>query len=153
MLYAEGTVSPSERKMMDKDAGLNGARIALIEDDRLLRSSLELFLRIRGVIVEAFECAEDAIPVVSLKGFDAVISDFLLPGENGLLVLLRARQASETVGTILITAYGTSTISEEARQAGVDILLSKPFTTIELESALHRAIGKGRYGRSVLEVV
>ncbi|MBF8259754.1 MAG: response regulator receiver protein [Actinobacteria bacterium] len=137
---------------MDKNRSLKGARIALIEDDRLLRSSLEIFLRVRGAFVEAFECAEDAILAVSLGGFDAVISDFLLEGENGVYILLRARQASKTVGTILITAYGISTISEDARQAGVDILIFKPFSTIDLENALHQAIGKGMTGsRSVPE--
>ncbi len=91
--FPKWTVNLHERNVMDNLGALMGARIALIEDDRLLRSSLEMFLRVRGALVEAFECAKDAIPAISLSGFDAVISDFLLPGENGLNVLLRARQA------------------------------------------------------------
>ena len=131
---------------MDGYGALKGARIALIEDDMLLRSSLEIFLRVRGAFVDVFECAEDAIPAISRNGFDAVISDFLLPGENGLYVLNRARMASKTIGTILISAYGISTLSDEARQAGVDIILLKPFSTIDLENALHQAMGKGITG-------
>jgi DNA-binding response OmpR family regulator len=129
---------------MEISRTLEGMRIALIEDDNLLRDSLAIFLRVQGCLVETFECAEDALTAGSLGKFGAVISDFLLPGENGLSVLLRARQASRTVTTILITAYGSSNISEEARQAGVDIILFKPFSTTDLESALQRTIDRGR---------
>lgn len=121
---------------------LIGLRVALIEDDNLLRESLASFLRVQGCLVETFECAEDALATVSLGIFGAVISDFLLPGEDGISLLGRARQASRTVTTVLITAYGKSNLSEEARQAGVDTLLFKPFSTMELESALQRTIDR-----------
>jgi DNA-binding response OmpR family regulator len=129
---------------METRRTLTGLRIALIEDDNLLRESLSFFLRVKGCLVETFECAEDALAAVSPGLFDVVISDLLLPGEDGLSLLRRARQASRTVVTVLITAYGTSNLSEEARQVGVDTLLFKPFSTVELESALQRTIDRGR---------
>lgn len=119
---------------------LKGLRVALIEEDDLLGESLAFFLRVKGCLVETFERAGDALPTVSMGVYDGVISDFLLPGEDGLSILRRARQASVTVITILITTYGNSNLSKEARQAGVDAILFKPFSTAELESALQRAM-------------
>jgi len=119
---------------------LTGARIAIIEDDTLLRESLALFLRARGCQVNAFGSAEDAGRTGNLDGYDAVISDYLLPGENGISVLRRARESSENLVTILITAYAKADLAEEMRRAGIDAFLPKPFSTEELESALQRMI-------------
>ncbi|MDA8122193.1 MAG: response regulator [Deltaproteobacteria bacterium] len=118
---------------------LAGLRIALIENDDLLRESLAFFLQVQGGLLETFKCAEDAVATVSLGVFGAVISDLLLPGEDGLSLLRRARSASGTVITILITAYRNSNLSDEARHAGVDAILLKPFSTADLENAMQMA--------------
>jgi DNA-binding response OmpR family regulator len=123
---------------------LTGARIAIIEDDTLLRESLSLFLRARRCQVKAFESAEDACRTGNLGDYDAVISDYLLPGENGISLLRRARRASKHPVTILITAYPKADLTtEEMRRAGIDAFIPKPFSAEELESALRRLIDRG----------
>ncbi|MBI5343563.1 MAG: response regulator [Deltaproteobacteria bacterium] len=128
---------------MNLSRTLTGARIAIIEDDTLLRESLALFLRARGCQVKAFESAEDACRTGNLGDYDAVISDYLLPGENGISLLRRARKASKHPVTILITAYAKADLAEEMRRAGIDAFIPKPFSAEELESALQRLIDRG----------
>ncbi|HEX9204754.1 MAG TPA: response regulator, partial [Candidatus Deferrimicrobiaceae bacterium] len=78
-----------------------GIYVAIVEDDPLLRDSLALFLRVKGCRVQTFGSAEEAGSVGKLGGFAIVISDFLLPGEDGLSFLRRVRAASKTVITVI----------------------------------------------------
>jgi two-component system OmpR family response regulator len=129
-----------------------GMRIAIIEDDALLRSSLALFLRARGGRVETYACAEEAGNGVIQGGFDLVISNYLLPGENGLSFLRKIRESTEKTGTVLTAAYAGRNVQKEAL-AGIDSFLVKPFSTKELEEALWRIIaGKGSGSNGILEV-
>ncbi|MBI5905069.1 MAG: response regulator [Deltaproteobacteria bacterium] len=126
---------------------LAGARIAIIEDDTLLRESLALFLRVRGGHVETYGSAEEAGEAVTQGRFDAVISDYLLPGENGLSFLRKVLKSSESAGTVLITAHAGKDMSKEALAAGIHTFLTKPFSTKELEAALERILERRGAGR------
>jgi len=125
---------------------LEGMRVVIVEDDAPLRESLALFLRLKGCRVETFGSAEDAGDVGRLGEFGVVISDFLLPGEDGFSFLSRVHKASKTVATVLVTACRDRDFPEETRQAGIDSYIPKPLTTEALEGALHRLIGGGRGG-------
>jgi two-component system phosphate regulon response regulator OmpR len=133
---------------------LSGITVAIVEDDAPLRESLSLFLRVKGCRVVAFGSSEDAGDAGALSGFGIVISDFLLPGEDGLSLLRRVREASETVITVLVTAHGNRDFPEETRRAGIDAYIAKPFSTEELEGVLLLLTAKGRGGCQVaLEAV
>ncbi|RJP23810.1 MAG: response regulator [Deltaproteobacteria bacterium] len=121
-------------------------RIAIVEDDALLRESLALFLRVRRCRVETYGSAEEAGETTKPGRFDIVISDYLLPGEDGLSLLRRVREASGNTGTMLITAHARLEVPREAQAAGIDSFLMKPFSTKDLESALLRIVVGGVTG-------
>jgi DNA-binding response OmpR family regulator len=141
-------------RMLETPDELSGIQVAVVEDDPLLRESLSLFLRVKGCRVETFGSAEDAGDAGKLGGFGIVISDFLLPGEDGLSLLRKVREASKTVVTVLVTAHGNRDFPEETRRAGIDAYIAKPFTTEELEGVLLRLTGRARGGSpAVLEAI
>ena len=113
-----------------------GARIAIIEDDASLRDALVFFLRVKGWSVDAFESGEESFGVMNWGDFTAVISDFVLVRENGLSVLRRVKDASDKVVTVLITTYPGADVSAQAKSEGVDRILYKPFSTMELVESL-----------------
>jgi DNA-binding response OmpR family regulator len=140
--------------MVETPGELSGIRVAIVEDDAPLRESLSLFLRVKGCRVETFGSAEDVGDAGKLGGFGIVISDFRLPGEDGLSLLRRVREASKTVITILVTAHGNKDFPEKTERAGIDGYIPKPFSTEELESTLLRLTGKGKEGsQAVLEAI
>lgn len=129
-----------------------GIRVAIVEDDPLLRESLAVFLRLKGCRVETFGSAEDAGDAGKLGGFGVVISDLMLPGEDGRSLLRRVHAASRAVKTVLVSAHGNMGFPEETRRAGIDGYIEKPISTEELERMLLRLSGKGRGGNpAVLE--
>jgi len=123
-----------------------GARIAVIEDDVPLREALVLFLQVKGWSVATCGSGEETAGVVNWGEFTVVICDFSLPRENGLSVLRRVREASDRVVTVLITTYPGGDVSAQAAAAGVDRILFKPFSTMELVESL-RALTESGSGR------
>jgi DNA-binding response OmpR family regulator len=113
-----------------------GARVALIEDDGPLREALVLFLRVKGWSVDTFGSGEASAGVVHWGEYTVVICDLSLPREDGLSVLRRVREVSENVVTVLIATYPGDDISAKAESAGVDRVLFKPLSTMELVESL-----------------
>jgi len=117
--------------------------MAIVENDPLLRESLALFFRARGWVVETYQSAEDSAGALDGARFDAVICNFLLPGEDGLSVLRRVREECGTVVTVLMTSHAVQGLEEDRMRTGVDGILPKPFSTEELEGTLKRMLERG----------
>ena len=126
-----------------------GKRVAIIEDDIPLREALVLFLRVNGWWVDSFGSGEESGGVVNWGEYSVVICDLSLPREDGLSVLRRVREVSDKVVTVLITTYPGGDISAKAASAGVDRILFKPFSTMELLESLG-ARTENRSGRRSL---
>ena len=127
------------------------AKAAIIEDDVPLREALVLFLQVKGWSVDTFGSGEESAGVVNWGEYTVVICDFSLPREDGLSVLRRVREVSERVVTVLITTYPGGDISAQAESAGVDRILFKPFSTMELVESLE-ALAENRSGRSSVDL-
>ena len=74
---------------------IRGRRIVVVEDDPMVSKSIELSLATLGARVEVFGNAENALLSPDIVGADFYISDFSLPGLNGLQI---ARPDSATFG-------------------------------------------------------
>jgi DNA-binding NtrC family response regulator len=119
---------------------LRGLRIAVIEDDTLLRDSLVLFFHAKGCVVAGFADAEAAMESFKKESPDIVISDYIMPGPDGMELLRRVGQLHPAALRVLITGHPSSNLTREVKQAGIDDFILKPFSVDELENALRRLI-------------
>jgi len=120
---------------------LSGLKMCIVENDELLRGSMVLFFRTMGCHVRAFGSSEEASPALEALPPDIVICDQGLPGMDGLTFLSRFGARHPDAVKILISAHPGHRVAEEARLAGVDDYLLKPFSVDEIERALSRRIG------------
>ena len=90
------------------------------------------------------ETAEEALEELKHQTYDIIITDYRLPGINGLEFLKHLR--SKNIGTmnILITAYGDDDVISEARRLGVQDIINKPFNSEDIETSLIRLIENNR---------
>ena len=58
--------------------------ILVVEDDELMRISLETELKLAGYRVSLAECGEQAIELARHEHFDLVVCDIRMPGINGI---------------------------------------------------------------------
>lgn len=130
-----GTGSPPE------GTNIRGMRVALVEDNRIVRNAMVDWLSSEGAEVASFASAETALTDPRLASVDAVISDLQLREAMTGLEFLRQAKAKipPSAVAILMTASHMSPSLEEARRQSIFVLL-KPVPP----DALVRALCAGR---------
>jgi DNA-binding NtrC family response regulator len=125
---------------MDLFVQLRKMKILLIDDDEWIRDSLTLFFESEQCQLKALETAEEGLNALRHQRYDIIISDYWLPGMNGLDFFKCIKNSNKNAIKILITAYGSPGVVDEARKAGVHSLIAKPFTSDTVEAVLSRLI-------------
>ena len=118
-------------------------RIALIEDDNLMREWLGRSLTTRGYKVERFRRAEDALPTLCDDTPDAVVTDIRMPGMSGIELGRLLRSRGIEVPLVFMTADASESLGVDALEIGVRRLLRKPFSDLsELWAAVEDAVAE-----------
>jgi DNA-binding NtrC family response regulator len=125
---------------MDTFSKLKEFRTLLIDDDELIRDSLSLAFRNKGCSLRTSETAEEGLRALRDERFDVIISDFKLPGMDGLEFFRLASSSYPNTVNVLITAYGDKEIAVQASEIGVHEFVEKPFKVQTLMSALGRLL-------------
>jgi DNA-binding response OmpR family regulator len=110
-------------------------KILAVEDDSVARAVLQAALRRLGHEVIVADTGEAAWELLQSEGVRVVVSDWMMPGIDGLELCRRvgARDTADYVYFILLTARdATSENQTAAADAGVDDFLSKPLDFPEL---------------------
>ncbi len=107
------------------------SQIIVVEDDSTIREAIEVILSQEGHLVRVFRSAEE---VLSLNDGtpDLLISDYKLPGQNGLELIRRLKAKGTSFESIVITAFGSIDLAVESIRQGASDFLAKPFSPDEL---------------------
>jgi DNA-binding NtrC family response regulator len=120
----------------------SATRVLVVDDEPLVRWSIAETLAAHGRdIVEASD-ANSAFAAIldSAHEPDAVLLDLKLPDSDDLSLLASVRRVLPGVPVILMTAFGTPEVLEDARRLGVFTVLDKPFDLDELDNLVERAL-------------
>lgn len=126
--------------------------ILLIEDRENLRQLYANFLRKQDYTVLEAGSVEEAKRLLEKNAFGLVITDYMLPGENGLALLkeLKAGDPDQTV--VVMTAFGEIKLAVEAMKAGASDFLEKPVDLEYLRMVVAKAFDHQRLRkRQILE--
>ncbi|MEK7346609.1 MAG: response regulator transcription factor [Pseudomonadota bacterium] len=116
------------------------ARIAIVEDDAILRDDLVDFLGRRGFTVQGFEHAAALYRSLACSRFDLALLDILLPGgESGLDIARWLRANQPGVGVVMLTSLGATQDQVKGLEAGADVYLAKN-TSLEVIEATCRSV-------------
>ena len=107
---------------------MNECRILIIEDNDYVQEAFELTLQSSGLKALVVATAEEALEAVQHFSFDVIISDYRLPGMDGLEFFTAAGPYLSNCMKVLISAYGFEDMGPDARAAGVDHFVVKPFS-------------------------
>jgi signal transduction histidine kinase/ActR/RegA family two-component response regulator len=115
---------------------LTDVRVLVVEDDDDTRELVRTTLEHAGAHVEAVATASDARREMLEDAPDVLVSDILMPEENGYSLIASLRTAGVTTPAIALTAYARREDAEEARSAGFQIHLPKPVDAVRLIDAV-----------------
>ncbi|MBA3392050.1 MAG: response regulator [Deltaproteobacteria bacterium] len=121
-----------------------GARILVVDDERVIREILAEFLTLEGFSVHTVEDGEKALTELRLRPYDLLITDLKMPRLSGLQLLEKIEQERLGVLTVLMTGFGTVETAIEAMKKGAYDYLLKPFKVEEVIHVVERALYRQR---------
>lgn len=110
--------------------------VMLVEDHDALREATTRVLQQHGYRVVDVPCAEDVDDTPVPHKPDLYVVDLNLPGEDGLSLAKRLRQAQPLAGIVITTARTQLSDRLVGYEAGADLYLPKPVNPLELLAAL-----------------
>lgn len=130
-------------------------RVLLTEDDRAMRDLLQQALEDRGYAVIEAPDGRDALSWYRwsdrdrrfLLDADLVLTDYRMPGVDGLELLAAVRASDHPVPVILISAFADAELVELATQVGAAAVLPKPFGMGELLAVVEAVLEGGAEAR------
>jgi len=114
--------------------------ILIIEDREALRQTYALFLRKQDYGVKEAASVDEARAALAHHRFDLILSDYLLPGTNGLDFLTELRERADETPVIIMTAFGEVKLAVDAMRRGAFDFLEKPIDLEHLRLVVDRAL-------------
>jgi DNA-binding NtrC family response regulator len=128
-------------------------RILVIDDE------LDMLMLLRMIFeentaweVETTNNPSEGLKMVMEDDYDLVIADLKMPGMDGMEVFDELKEMKPDIPVIIITAYGSLEIAEEARQKGVADFITKPFRKDTILFTMDRVLELARVKRENLEL-
>jgi len=119
-------------------------KIMVVDDEMVQIESLRRGLRSKRFdVVEALNGQEAMTRLNDENGsIDMVITDYSMPGMNGIDLLRKIREKDSSLPVIMMTAYGEKDLVIEAMRNDCDSFIEKPFTLEMLMKEIDRAMLK-----------
>lgn len=129
--------------------------LMVVDDEEGVRRSLKRVLERDGYRIVLAENGEEALSIIRSDGKDieTVISDYRMPGMDGLETLIEIGRMNPEITRIMLTGYATMASAIEAVNEGIDGFLTKPFGNDELRAKVREYNIKKRLKQFVSEQV
>ena len=140
------SVAHGQSRQGQRRAALAGRRILVVDADEQVRAAAHALLDRYGCTVETARDGAEAASMVRAacgrEAYDVIIADIRLPDMSGYQLLLKLQEILEHVPLVLMTGFGYDPGHSivKARQAGIDLVLFKPFRVDQLLDTVERAL-------------
>jgi CheY-like chemotaxis protein len=117
--------------------------VLIVEDDKELREMLKLSLLRRNFTVLEAENGKAAITHFKPLITDLVVTDLIMPEEDGLKVVIKLRELKPSIKIIAISGggkVGPGSYLNLAKALGADAIYSKPFSINDLIAKIEQLL-------------
>ena len=119
---------------------MRNTRILVVDDEHLIRWSLEQSLKKQGYDVITAASGEEAIRQVQEESPALMLLDIQLPGMDGLQVLEKVKELDGEIIVVMVTALGVLETAVKAMRLGAHDYINKPFNLDELSIIIKKAL-------------
>ena len=114
--------------------------ILIVESERELCETLEVFLRKRGYRVASSSSVSEALECLTQESFDLVLGEASTPGPSGLQLIDQVKSHRRETAVVIMSAHATVQQSVEAMKRGADHYLAKPFQLHEVAKVIQSVL-------------
>lgn len=101
-------------------------KFLFVDDNFAFAENMAEIVELAGYGATCAASAEEAIGVVARGDICAIVTDFRLPGLDGIDLVETIRRSGCGIPVAILTAYASESVIERARRLGIDHVLSKP---------------------------
>lgn len=106
----------------------NQLAVLVVDDEQTVRDLMRDVLELQDCRVYLAEGGREALALYEARKFDGVFTDVGMPGMSGWELAQEIRRRDEKIPIAVVTGWGEAVGSSEQKQAGVNWVVSKPFT-------------------------
>ncbi len=101
-------------------------QVLFIDDDPWLLNIAQLYLEKTGIMkITPISDVREAMDLLSVTSFDAIVSDYHMPNMDGIGLLTRLKESGDTTPYIIYTGKGREEVVIEALNKGADFYIQK----------------------------
>lgn len=120
------------------------AQILVVDDDKIILTSLSELLRLEGYAAETAPSFHEASAQLAASEFQIVIADVSMPEVDGFELLKLVRNRYPDTAVVMITGYGSIEDAVEAIKRGAFDYLTKPIIDDEIRLVIQRCSPSSR---------
>mgnify|MGYP000075014225 CR=1 FL=1 len=124
-------------------------KILVVDDEPILRDSLQVALTSSGYEVVMARTGEEGLERFQIEQPDLILLDHWLPGINGDEVLRRVKERDPEIPIIIMTAQGSIEMAVNSMKMGAFDFLVKPFELDQVESLIRKGLDRVRLKKEV----
>jgi two-component system response regulator AtoC len=124
-------------------------KILVVDDEPILRDSLEVALKTSGYEVLTARTGEEGLGRFKKENPDLILLDHWLPGINGDEVLRRIKDEDPEIPIIIMTAQGSIEMAVNLMKMGAFDFLVKPFELDQMEDLIKKGLDRVRLKKEV----
>jgi two-component system response regulator AtoC len=124
-------------------------KILVIDDEPILRESLQIALTATGYEVLTSRTGEEGLEIFAKENPDLVLLDHWLPGINGDEVLGKIKEENPETPVIIMTAQGSIELAVNLMKLGAFDFLVKPFDLEQIETLVQKGLDRLRLKKEV----
>ncbi len=113
---------------------MNNGKIVIVDDEKIVTSAFKALFKVEGYSdIHLFNSPKEALDFLKFNVPDLIISDFMMPGMNGLEFLTAAKKLYPEVSMILLTGYADKENAIKAiNEIGLYKYIEKPWDNDDL---------------------
>jgi DNA-binding NtrC family response regulator len=127
-------------------------RILIVDDEQVVRESLEQWFTSEGYTVDSACCGKDGLQKAASIEYDLALLDIKMPGMDGMELQARLQEADPELIVIIMTGYGTVETAVQALKRGAYDYVAKPIDPDELSHLVSKALEHRRTKREVVQL-
>ncbi|MEA3339837.1 MAG: ATP-binding protein [Chloroflexota bacterium] len=120
-------------------------RILVVDDEEnvalIIQDNLE---SLPNYEISIATSSEQALRLFEQQPFDLLITDYMMPGADGITLATRVRQTYPQTAIIMITAYSDDALREQAARASIQHILDKPVGLAEIHRVVSETLADGQ---------
>ena len=127
---------------------MESKRVLIVDDEPYVTMTLASILEKLGdaYVIDTTNTSSDVLPRLEKTDYALMITDYKMPGMDGIDLAKAVQSISPQTHIILMTAYGSCALAETAENLRLDGYLDKPFTVAQIRKMVIQILS-GEYGK------